>query len=192
MTGIIAMTKTKNSVHGFNVAMATEYGATEALFISVLLDLKKEVVPSVDELLDIFPYLSKKQIEKVTTNCLEKNLLSLTLEGEYIIPLAKSKETAEGFETFWEAYPKGRRIDKQLALKAFVKALKKDSFESIVQGAQRYAEITKDTEPKYIKLPATFLNSESWRNDYAKMQTEKPTEQHSLIARAVNKNMALV
>lgn len=79
------------------------------------------------------------------------------------------------FLEFYEAYPKKR--SKSTAQKAFEKAITKTSFENIMDGLTAYKkEISKkQTEEKYIKYPATWLNQECWDDDYSyKPKEEKP------------------
>jgi hypothetical protein len=90
------------------------------------------------------------------------------------------------FDDFWSAYP--RKLDKKKAFEKFKSAAKKHDPQIIVQGAINYArdcEI-KRTEKQYIKHPTTFLNAESFLNDFdgrpIKQQNyqKKPTHQEYL------------
>lgn len=76
------------------------------------------------------------------------------------------------FDHFWSEYPK--KVSKPQAIKAFGTAVKKVSFEIIMNGLDGYNDFVSKQikETKFIKHPATWLNAEGW-NDY------KPTEQVS-------------
>lgn len=77
----------------------------------------------------------------------------------------KNKHDDE-FDSFWEIYP--RKAEKKKAFTSF-KNIKKKEIEKVIQGTKGYASyIQKEgTAKRYIKLPTTFLNGESW-NDYLK------------------------
>ena len=72
------------------------------------------------------------------------------------------------------AYPKKK--SKQAAEKAFNTAIKKASFEKIMQGLKAYKEDIKkkQTQEQYIKYPATWLNQECWEDDYTTTIKEEP------------------
>jgi hypothetical protein len=74
-----------------------------------------------------------------------------------------SIETNNHFEVFWEAYPK--KVDKGLAKRSYLNALKKASIEQLLDGCQKYAAQVADTERRFIKNPSTWLNAESWLNE---------------------------
>jgi len=61
------------------------------------------------------------------------------------------------FAEFWKQYP--RQSDKGHARKAFNAALKKASFPDIMIGLAQYRF---SEDPKFIPLPATWLNGERW------------------------------
>ena len=67
------------------------------------------------------------------------------------------------FDEFWKIYP--RREDKGHSRKAFAKALKLASAETITAGAGRYAERRKGEDQKYTALAATWLNGERWTDE---------------------------
>jgi len=73
------------------------------------------------------------------------------------------EETNQHFEVFWEAYPK--KVDKGLAKRSYLNALKKASIEELLDGCQKYAAQVADTERRFIKNPSTWLNAESWLNE---------------------------
>ena len=67
------------------------------------------------------------------------------------------------FEEFWNAYPK--KADKRPAQKAFASALKRSTFDELMAGVIAYKELVKDTDVKFIKNPATWLNADAWENE---------------------------
>ena len=72
-------------------------------------------------------------------------------------------DLSELFLEFWNEYP--QKKDKGSAFKAFRSALNRAKFEEILAGAIRYKnDPTRD--PKFTKYPATWLNADSWENDY--------------------------
>ncbi len=67
------------------------------------------------------------------------------------------------FEKFWEEYPKKK--EKQEAKKAFQRAIKKVEFDDLLLAVRSYAVSVRNTELRYIKYPATWLNKESWHDE---------------------------
>lgn len=66
------------------------------------------------------------------------------------------------FEAFWEIYP--RKVAKQAALKAWIKAVQLAAPEIIIEGAQRYAT-DPNRHPSYTAHPATWLNAHRWNDE---------------------------
>jgi len=75
------------------------------------------------------------------------------------------------FEDFWSICP--RKTAKGSARKAWVKAIKTTSPETIIDGMKVYAKTAIGTDPQYIAHPATWLNAERW-SDETTAQTKKP------------------
>lgn len=75
------------------------------------------------------------------------------------------------FEDFWSICP--RKTAKGSARKAWLKAIKTASPETIIDGIKAYAKSAQGTEPQYIAHPATWLNGERW-SDETTVQTKKP------------------
>lgn len=64
----------------------------------------------------------------------------------------------DGFADFWAAYPK--KADKRAAEKAYRAAVKRKTPPAhLLAAAKRYAAVTRTTEPRFIKNPATWLNA---------------------------------
>jgi hypothetical protein len=68
----------------------------------------------------------------------------------------------EDFMDFYLAYP--RKEARGTAERAYAKALKKTDAATILAGAERYA-VDPNRDPQYTKLPATWLNAESWEDE---------------------------
>lgn len=71
------------------------------------------------------------------------------------------------FEAFWSAYP--RRVAKATARKAFAKAIKLTTLETMLAAIESY----KAHKPDWMafKHPATWLNSEGWEDEW---EPERP------------------
>lgn len=68
------------------------------------------------------------------------------------------------FESFWNMYDKKKsRPD---AEKKFKIALKKDTFENIMAGVEKYIK-TRGTDAQFWKHPSTWLNQECWKDEYS-------------------------
>jgi hypothetical protein len=100
------------------------------------------------------------------------------------------------FESFWKLYPKQQ--DKKKAYEKFKSAAKKHDVQIIIDGTRNYAEQCriKETENQYIKHPTTFLNAESFKNEfdltpnnyYGKPGGVKANEKDRIAAEFVRKN----
>jgi hypothetical protein len=72
----------------------------------------------------------------------------------------KNKER-EQFEEFWKIYPK--KVDKTQAIRQFKRALNRATFEDLLAGVIRYSnDPNLPEEKRFIKNPATWLNSDGW------------------------------
>lgn len=73
------------------------------------------------------------------------------------------------FETFWTIYPrKAAKKDAESAFKALMKL--KIPLEDIMLATTNYSQQCQGKELEYIKLPATFLRKERWR-DYLQIDS---------------------
>lgn len=66
------------------------------------------------------------------------------------------------FYEFWNEYPK--KVDKRLAERSFVKALKRADFDTIMEGLRRYKG-DPNRKPEFTKNPSTWLNADAWENE---------------------------
>ncbi|XVK93318.1 replication protein [Staphylococcus equorum] len=82
--------------------------------------------------------------------------------------------TRERFEEWWKLYDK--KLDKKKAFSLFKSALKKHSYEEVMNGTRNYLETI--TNKQYQKYPKTFLGQESYMNDFT--EEVKPTGQNQL------------
>ena len=79
-------------------------------------------------------------------------------------------ETA--FETFWKAYP--RRIGKGHARKAFERAIKLTTLETMLEAITAY--ITHKPPRIDYKHPTTWLNGECWADEWQSVPALLPTD----------------
>ena len=91
---------------------------------------------------------------------LDKNVqVTRTTELEPI-ELEPHNDIVQAFNEFWEIYP--RKQGKGKAKEAFIKATKVAHVDEVVAGAERYAADPNLPDPKFVPLPATWLNQERW------------------------------
>jgi len=76
------------------------------------------------------------------------------------IELEPHNDIVQAFNEFWEIYP--RKQGKGKAKEAFIKATKVAHVDDVVAGAERYAADRNLPDPKFVPLPATWLNQERW------------------------------
>ena len=67
------------------------------------------------------------------------------------------------FEGWYQAFP--RHVGKGQARKAYKAARKKADPDELLTGAQKAAKRYRDSEPRFIPHPATWLNGERWLDD---------------------------
>ena len=105
---------------------------------------------------------------QTSEECPDKNPPELEIELEQELEKKKDKELEieKHFSSFWSIYPK--KTDKKRALKTFKVAIKHHPIETILSGTEKYADHVKQnkTESQYIKHATTFLNNESFLNEY--------------------------
>jgi hypothetical protein len=74
--------------------------------------------------------------------------------------LEPHNDIVQAFNEFWDIYP--RKQGKGKAKEAFIKATKVAHVDDVVAGAERYAADRNLPDPKFVPLPATWLNQERW------------------------------
>lgn len=92
----------------------------------------------------------------------------------------KTKKDFPEFETFWEAYPRQRRGNREKTEAAYRQALSRSSAEKILSGLKSYTQ-SAEVKQGFAKGAAAWLNDDRWENDYSIIpQTgtynAKPTE----------------
>ncbi len=70
--------------------------------------------------------------------------------------------TPPGFDEFWDEYP--RRVGKQAAIKAWMKAVKHTTPAALLGGVLRLAQ-DPNREDQFTPHPATWLNEGRWEDD---------------------------
>lgn len=85
------------------------------------------------------------------------------LSHSRVVLTRNGKAEDPNFERFWALFP--RKEDKGTARKAWAKAIKMADANIILAGAEHYAMLRKNQEPRFTKLPATWLNAEAWQNE---------------------------
>lgn len=70
---------------------------------------------------------------------------------------------SEKFDLFWNLYNK--KTSKADAERKFAQSLKKDTFENIMSGLQKYVS-SRGEDRKYWKDPSTWLNKGCWNDEY--------------------------
>jgi hypothetical protein len=84
------------------------------------------------------------------------------------------------FDAWWNQYP--RKVSIGAARKAYALALKKGASPAdLLNGATRYAREREQQDPRYTKHPATWLNSECWK-DEPQRQQGRPIGRSSMVA----------
>ena len=102
-----------------------------------------------------FPTTEKPTTENPTPK--NNNIKNIEIKN------TNNKNNNDLFEKFWDEYP--RKRDRGPAMKAFASALKRTSFEKIMDGLTRYKN-DPTRKPEFTKYPATWLNADGWENDY--------------------------
>lgn len=70
-----------------------------------------------------------------------------------------------GFEEFWSVVPKGRKVDRGHAEKAFRSSLKLATAEQLIDGMRRYAISVDGRELKFIAHPTSWLAGKRWTDE---------------------------
>jgi hypothetical protein len=89
-----------------------------------------------------------------------------------------AKVVSDGFEEFYEAYP--RHVGREAARKAYAKAIKSTTAETILAAAKKYAQQRRGQDPHYTAHPATWLNRGSWADE-----VESPSHQNGGIRTSI-------
>lgn len=77
---------------------------------------------------------------------------------------SKSCAPDDLFESFWKAFPPGRKKSKAKAREAWTRAIEAAQPDAIVAAAVEYAA-SSEGRGQYVKMPATWLNGGCWDDD---------------------------
>lgn len=77
----------------------------------------------------------------------------------------ENQDCMQGFETFWESFPKQRRGSKDKAKSAYTAALNRAPSEEIQKGVVAYAR-SEEVSKGFAKGAAAWLNDDRWTSDY--------------------------
>lgn len=75
------------------------------------------------------------------------------------------------FDGWYSMYP--RKEARTAALKAFTKARKSASLETLMGGLTNYKKSIQGKDRQFIALPASWLNAGRWQDEYASEETKK-------------------
>lgn len=95
-------------------------------------------------------------------------------------PMLGGDDAKPDFETFWQAFPGGRKRGKGKARELFQKIVSgqhrklRAKPETLIEAAERYAATKPD--PDYVPMPQTWLNSGRWEDDLAESQPGSPAK----------------
>lgn len=107
---------------------------------------------------------------RVEDNILNLPLVDTSRKNLLPPPPLPSKPEPDGFAEFWEVYPKrDGSSDRKGAVKAFGPALKRASLETILDGAQHFADAMQargKTGTEFIPQARTWLNGDRWNERY--------------------------
>ena len=67
------------------------------------------------------------------------------------------------FDSFWKAYP--RKVGKEAARKAYVKALRSASHGEVMEGVENLRLAVAGKDPQYTPHPSTWLNRGGWEDE---------------------------
>jgi len=129
---------------------------TDQQFLATLLTLNAKGKDGIDEM---------RQVLK--DNGGMNRLLALAI-GKQRKPREPRAAAPDGFDAFYAAYP--RRESRGDAEKAYVAALNRSTPEIILAGAKRYAIAMKQSEMRFVKLPATWLRADCWKDELGHLQ----------------------
>lgn len=92
--------------------------------------------------------------------------------------VAKVSEWEKDFDEFWSYYPK--KVDKAKAKLKYKSKHKQDGKDIILNGLLMYMKeiAIKKTDKNYIKNPLTFLNAESYLNEFDLTETKQKSNNY--------------
>ena len=84
-------------------------------------------------------------------------------EGLREPPSTPSGYSDPRFQKFWDRYP--HKVSKKKACPAFFKALKRTTFDQLMEGLERYLTQDRRALDGYVKDPTTWLNGDCWDDE---------------------------
>lgn len=88
------------------------------------------------------------------------------------LTLSATQSLDISFDAFWSHYP--RKVGKGQAKKAWAKAVKTATPESIIEATVRYSEVRAGQDIRFTPYPASWLNGERWTDDLAHVTNIDP------------------
>lgn len=120
----------------------------------------------------------------LTSTCTCTSTSTHVSRSASVSPAQLNPDYPPEFEEFWQAYPKGRRKEKKAAYRAWKARLNAGAKpEQLITAATLYAQECKGKDPRYIKLPKTFLGPDDHWLEYQQPRgypTQQFTHQHPL------------
>lgn len=104
----------------------------------------------------------KQNASKTQANAQAKRKQNTEVEDE--VESVIKNESLDSFESFWQAFPTGRKRDKGGARKAWQSAIKKRPAADIIAAASEYAA-SDQGRGEFVKMPSSWLNGECWTDD---------------------------
>ena len=108
-----------------------------------------------------------KVLEQKGSTTLAKTETETELKRTSSSPSTTSME----FDQFWATYPK--KVGKQLAIKAYAKALKATTPQKILDGVQGL--VGQNLETKFIPHPTSWLNAGRWDDELEPTKSSTPS-----------------
>jgi len=124
---------------------------------------------------DLASTAAERDLQPITTTTTkEKNSAALPREM-----------VDQAFDRFWASYPRREGTSPKKPAKAKFEAFVRKGIdpEVIIAGAKRYADecARLRTEPRYVKMPTTWLNAEAW-NDHAASAAQQQSSFREFLA----------
>jgi len=128
--------------------------------------------------------------EKLTPGARQPETLPIPFAEDKPAKPKRLPSTPNGFDEFWQAYPK--KVAKPEALKAWAKLKPDADTQASIQRAiaERSQGDTQWAEPRFIPNPATYLNQRRWEDEWRPQPGQvvniQPTRMSAVEQRAQN------
>lgn len=118
-------------------------------------------VPTLENQTQEEPKLEKPTLEKPTL----ENRTQLNTNNIKDLNKLNKEIYKERFETFYKAYP--RKVSKANTEKWFLKNKPDEElFNLIMKQLERFKQLWKNDDPKYIPYPTSWLNAQRWKDEF--------------------------